>query len=1085
MKRLIIFVFTMVGIQSFMLKAYSDLTIDSLRSSSSTAELGNSILIHFNLKNIGFVSSGESYTGFYLSTDSVLSSGDVYISSLFSSGVQYESKVAVSNQCLAIPTTIQPGAYYLILKADYDGDAQESNEQNNTKAIPLQIQSGLPKDLSISISASSNQVELGNTISFQFNLNNQGLGNSGAHYTGVFLSLNAQYEYNDIELSRNIFTPAIPGGLSISQQVSVAIPTQLPTGVYHLLVISDINNQITETNESNNLASITITVLPNSGTIDLSILNTSIPNNFERSQLTSIQLTIRNNNVSASPMHELGYYISLDGILDDQDVLIHNHLAPSAPANSNSPMNTNITIPNTFLAGNYFLIVKADYKNKVTESNENNNVFSQAITLKNANYDLWIKNSQLKDTIREVGNRISFDFNVRNSGLQLITQLNLYSYLSEDTILDSRDYSLGHNGISIFYSNQDYLIQANHLISPTITPGKYYVLIHVDYPNYINEFNENNNHHNAGRVTIKPTSNSIDIVPMPVDFNSPNMELGGLFQCFVTIVNQGSSALLVTNTYALYLSKDTLLSAQDILLDTIEYYIDPFSQNSIREQILRIPKGIFPGSYYLLVVADNKQRIPELIETNNLSKRAVQLVVPPHRDLRIIAANSSEAQLSVDQSETYVSTVIQNIGATALGQFIVSYFLSEDTLVNDEVDEYLYSTYVSALEINESITLEEIVGGFISKPTGNYYLIVVADLYNSLNEVNSANNIKYIPIHIEGTSIDLTISSMSVDKASMLVEESNHIDFTVNNSGSSEAEISACRMYLSSDPILQASDILLNDYINAPEILGGSSYTFNNIEFSVPVETQPGNYYLLIVADAYYFNQETNENNNVNFLPITIITKPKSDWIVYSAQINTGNDLMNDTIQFQYTCLNQGNQSSNGYTYAYVYLSQDTGTANLLEDLFLHWEGSSTSAGNSISFTENFTLASFGYDTGDYYLHIFVNPDKFEEEQDYTNNHLVIKIAPGEMVLDTKSEITEAEAWQAFPNPCSDWIQLSALNKVSKGNIQIVNTTGQLIEEIEWNGMEKISVAHLPNGVYRFQQKENPAYSCTVLVQGH
>ncbi|MCC6723577.1 MAG: hypothetical protein IT258_03645, partial [Saprospiraceae bacterium] len=81
------------------------------------------------------------------------------------------------------------------------------------------------------------------------------------------------------------------------------------------------------------------------------------------------------------------------------------------------------------------------------------------------------------------------------------------------------------------------------------------------------------------------------------------------------------------------------------------------------------------------------------------------------------------------------------------------------------------------------------------------------------------------------------------------------------------------KAYLSADQILDASDVLINDfqpYSLSPyyQSLGYSSFGFGYA--TIPINTVPGNYYLIAKYDGDNVVAESDETNNTSFLPLII-----------------------------------------------------------------------------------------------------------------------------------------------------------------------------------------------------------------------
>jgi subtilase family serine protease len=90
------------------------------------------VTINFTIKNQGatFTSPSRFYIGAYLSTDNLITTGDLYCGrfqmTAMRSGTSYSSSITCS-----VGTAIKAGTYYVGVYADYMNGIVESNESNN------------------------------------------------------------------------------------------------------------------------------------------------------------------------------------------------------------------------------------------------------------------------------------------------------------------------------------------------------------------------------------------------------------------------------------------------------------------------------------------------------------------------------------------------------------------------------------------------------------------------------------------------------------------------------------------------------------------------------------------------------------------------------------------------------------------------------------------------------------------------------------------------------------------------------------------------------------------------------------------
>jgi subtilase family serine protease len=114
-----------------------DFTVTALTGAAS-AVAGTSISVTDTTKNQGMDTAPASVTSFYLSSNSTLDAGDLFLGSrdVASLGVGLTS---VGSATLPIPVATAAGSYYIIAKSDGPDAIAEAVENNNTRAKTVTI----------------------------------------------------------------------------------------------------------------------------------------------------------------------------------------------------------------------------------------------------------------------------------------------------------------------------------------------------------------------------------------------------------------------------------------------------------------------------------------------------------------------------------------------------------------------------------------------------------------------------------------------------------------------------------------------------------------------------------------------------------------------------------------------------------------------------------------------------------------------------------------------------------------------------------------------------------------------------------
>lgn len=232
-------------------------------SAPSGGTAGQTVSVTATIANGGTASAGASTARVYLSTDAALSSNDVAVGAI-SVPALAAGAAHTATASLTLPAGTASGSYRLLLQADDARGITESNEMNNTLAIPFTISttsggssepttpSG-PVDLAVIAAGRPDSATRGTAFTVEFTVQNYGTSPSPASDVRVYLSADRTLSSNDVDLGVRSPVPALAGGAKHSTyRVPVTIPTSVARGTYALLFVVDAPNAIPETNEGNN-----------------------------------------------------------------------------------------------------------------------------------------------------------------------------------------------------------------------------------------------------------------------------------------------------------------------------------------------------------------------------------------------------------------------------------------------------------------------------------------------------------------------------------------------------------------------------------------------------------------------------------------------------------------------------------------------------------------------------------------------------------------------------------------------------------------------------------------------------------------
>jgi subtilase family serine protease len=241
---------------SISLNSVPDLVIEQL-DAPAEAISGQSFNLNWTVRNQGAEVNSSWHDVFYLSRDQVFDrNDDLYLGSSFHYGKLAAGAESSKTASLNIPRGLS-GPFYVFAVTDSGDDIYERNGEDNNIAFDgnsLRVILPPPADLGNgNINLVSDTATSGDFIALNYTV--QSLGTNppvGIWTDSIYLSADDQWDINDLLLTK-VKTSAssiVNGGYT--RNVNAKLPGVVP-GDYHLIVRSDILNEISESNENNNV----------------------------------------------------------------------------------------------------------------------------------------------------------------------------------------------------------------------------------------------------------------------------------------------------------------------------------------------------------------------------------------------------------------------------------------------------------------------------------------------------------------------------------------------------------------------------------------------------------------------------------------------------------------------------------------------------------------------------------------------------------------------------------------------------------------------------------------------------------------
>ncbi len=316
---------------------------------------------------------------------------------------------------------------------------------------------------------------------------------SGFWSDSVYLSKDATYDFSDTFVtSQYHFSPLDPGASS-TIDTTASLPS-VAAGDYYLLFIADGNHSVSESDETNNVRALPITLtVPN---VDLTITALQAPSSVKAGAGVNASWTIENQGTdptTASYWYDY-IYLSTDNKYDPFDSYVSSvYVDNSTPlaAGGSRTLDKTVFLP-TAVAGDYFLIVVTnDSTNYQAETTKDNNANAVAITVTPADVDLVVNDATAPGTAA-IG-AIDVSWTVKNLGTDPAKGFWYdYVYLSADDKYDFADSYVTSSYSSPLDGGSSYTRTLSASL-PSVAAGDYYLLFVTDSNHNITETDETNN----------------------------------------------------------------------------------------------------------------------------------------------------------------------------------------------------------------------------------------------------------------------------------------------------------------------------------------------------------------------------------------------------------------------------------------------------------------------------------------------------------------------------------------------------------------------------------------------------------------
>lgn len=463
----------------------------------------------------------------------------------------------------------------------------------------------------------------------------------------------------------------------------------------------------------------------------------------------------------------------------------------------------------------------------------------------------------------------------RNIGLQPATNFLWRAYLSTDRTFDGSDTLLFTSSTPLTAAATS-TVTGNGVMTTTTPPppGQYYVLIQADSSSVVTEASEVNNYGSTDTYFQQ----GIDLIATAVS-GPATTGPGNMMTVNARFQNLGTNPA-GTVTYKVVLSTDPGYSTNDFVLYTGSISLTG-GQTVNQDLTFAVPLNVSGGELYYVLVLDPDNTLAEASEANNFVASVAKVTVS-QAELANLGPDLIDPQTGVSTrlgffgQPTRLKLNIGNAGGADGRNFKVGVVVSRDLTLSLLTDTLVYEQTVAVIPAGSTGTPVDLsftmpLNDRANMPfvTGQYYLFVLVDSSQSINETNEGNNNIAVnsPVRLAAPAPDLTVLRVDAP-ASAGVGEIAPVYRVLKNVGNVASPEAKYRYFASANTIITPDDVPLSIVTSGtPSLFGtvtlgiGQSQAATDL-VQLPASMAPGAYYIGVLIDSDDSVVELDETNN-------------------------------------------------------------------------------------------------------------------------------------------------------------------------------------------------------------------------------
>ena len=598
-------------------------------------------------------------------------------------------------------------------------------------------------DLTLTTVSGPASANRGDTVTLSVTASNPSSTAAPASSLNLYLSVDGIITTADTLLA-SVATLAMPAGTQQVVTANVTIPTTLATGNYFVGAIIDPANTIDEGDETNNARAGNVMAVTNLAT-DLTVTAASAPATAFTGDAVTLSATVTNLGTTPAGTSTLYFFLASNPAVTGSYVLVGTAPVAALAGGATQVVSGSFALPVTLPPGIYSLVAFADGPNAIIETDElNNSRVGNLITTSTRNVDLTLTGVTSPRTAKN-GVSLSLTANLKNQGTATAPASTVRWYLSTDNLITTADTPLASVSTASLTAGSTRSVSATATVPISVPAGTFYIGAIADPDNGVPETNETNNARVSGNTTA--VSYTADLVMTAAA--GPTSGATGQNVTFTgTLANQGGAAISTPIKVGFYVSNDSNIATNDILIATTTVASLGGNSSIPVSVTAALRTSLTSGTYYIGAIADYDSQIPESVNNNNtMLGNTIAVTYGP--DL-VMTAVAAPASVTRGQAATVTGTLM-NQGVGAFGALSdldrqqgvttiqIGFYLSTNPTVTAN-DTRIGTVTLSSVPAGSSVPLS--VSALIpaGMAPGTYYIGAIADDLGALRESSELNN---------------------------------------------------------------------------------------------------------------------------------------------------------------------------------------------------------------------------------------------------------------------------------------------------------------------------------------------------------